>query len=201
MISVHEFSEIWIIDHSTTTAEAAGHTGGRSGKGGDLLYRWGNPRVYRAGTKADQTLFAQHNAQWIPRGLPGEGHLLVFNNGGHRPDGEYSSVDELVLPVDARGGTSSSRERRSGPKKPVWSYSAPKKSDFYASFISGTHRLPNGNTMICSGPNGTLFEVTPDKEIVWKYVNPVKGGFGPAAWRARRPPPPTRCWPHSSRTC
>ena len=71
VISVHEFSEFWIIDHSTTTAEAAGHTGGRSGKGGDLLYRWGNPRVYRAGTKADQTLFAQHNAQWIPPGLPG----------------------------------------------------------------------------------------------------------------------------------
>ena len=104
VVSVHEFSEIWIIDHSTTTALAAGHTGGRSGKGGDLLYRWGNPRVYRAGTKADRTLFAQHNAQWIPSGLPGEGHMLVFNNGGQRPDGSYSSVDELVLPVDGQGG-------------------------------------------------------------------------------------------------
>ena len=62
VISVHEFSEIWVIDHSTTKTEAAGHAGGRSGKGGDLLYRWGNPRVYRAGTKADQALFAQHNA-------------------------------------------------------------------------------------------------------------------------------------------
>ncbi len=69
-----------------------------------------------------------------------------------------------------------------GPRQPVWSYSAPKKSDFYAFFISGTHRLPNGDTMICSGPNGTLFEVTPDKELVWKYVNPVKGGFGPGGF-------------------
>jgi hypothetical protein len=182
VISVHEFSEIWVIDHSTTTAEAAGHTGGRSGKGGDLLYRWGNPRVYRAGTKADQTLFAQHNAQWIPRGLPGEGHLLVFNNGGHRPDGSYSSVDELVTPVDERGRYRSEPGAAYGPKNPAWSYSAPKKSDFYAFFISGAHRLPNGNTFICSGPNGTLFEVTPDQKLVWKYVNPVKGGFGPGAF-------------------
>ena len=118
VVSVHEFSEIWIIDHSTTTAEAAGHTGGRSGKGGDLLYRWGNPRVYRAGTKADQTLFAQHNAQWIPRGLPGEGHMLVFNNGGQRPDGSYSSVDELVLPVDGQGRYTREPGASYGPKKP-----------------------------------------------------------------------------------
>jgi hypothetical protein len=58
----------------------------------------------------------------------------------------------------------------------VWSYSAPKKTDFYSSFISGTQRLPNGNTLICSGANGTIFEVTPEKAIVWKYVNPVKDG-------------------------
>ena len=61
-VSVWKFSEFWIIDHSTTTAEAASHQGGRGGKGGDLLYRWGNPRTYRAGTKADQKLFSQHNA-------------------------------------------------------------------------------------------------------------------------------------------
>ena len=72
-MSVCAFSEFWIIDHGTTTAQAAGHTGGRRGRGGDLLYRWGNPRAYRAGTKADRKLFAQHNAHWIPKGLPGAG--------------------------------------------------------------------------------------------------------------------------------
>jgi hypothetical protein len=175
-VSVHAFSEFWIIDHSTTTAEAASHAGGRSGKGGDLLYRWGNPRAYRAGTKADQKLFAQHNAHWIPKGHPGEGHVLVFNNGGGRSDGSYSSVDELVLPVDSQGRYAAKPGTAYGPDQPAWSYTAPKKPDFYSSFISGTQRLPNGNTLICSGANGTVFEVTPEKEIVWKYVNPVKRG-------------------------
>jgi hypothetical protein len=191
-LSIHEFSEFWIIDHSTTTAEAAGHKGGRSGKGGDLLYRWGNPRLYRAGTKADQTLFAQHNANWIRPGLKGAGHMLVFNNGARRPDGSYSSVDEIELPVDEHGHYSLEPGKAFGPKNAIWSYSAPKKTDFFATFISGTHRLPNGNTMICSGPNGTLFEVTPNKEIVWKYINPVKGGFGPGNFGPGGPGGPQR---------
>jgi Arylsulfotransferase (ASST) len=173
-VSVHAFSEFWILDHSTTTAEAAGHAGGRSGKGGDLLYRWGNPRAYRAGTKANQKLFSQHNAHWIPRGLPGEGHLLVFNNGNGRADGSYSSVDELILPVDSQGRYASKPGTAYGPEQPVWSYAAAKKTEFYSTYISGAQRLANGNTLICSGANGTIFEVTPQKEIVWKYVNPVK---------------------------
>ncbi len=178
-LSVRGFSEVWIIDHSTTTAEAAGHTGGRSGRGGDLLYRWGNPRAYRAGTAADQKLFHQHNAHWIAQGRPGEGHLLVFNNGMRRPGGEYSSVEELVLPVDAEGRYARAGGAPFGPDRPVWSYAAPKKSDFYSAVISGAQRLPNGDTLICSGGNGTLFEVTADGDVVWKYVNPVKPTMGP----------------------
>jgi Arylsulfotransferase (ASST) len=178
VVSVHAFSEFWIIDHSTTTAEAASHSGGRSGKGGDLLYRWGNPRAYRAGSNADQRLFAQHNAHWIPKGLPGEGHILVFNNGGRRHDGSYSSVDEIVLPVDSQGHYSRKPGTAFGPSKAVWSYTAPKKEEFYSMLISGAQRLANGNTLICSGINGTIFEVTPEKEVVWKYVNPVKAGPG-----------------------
>jgi hypothetical protein len=174
MMSIHEFSEIWVIDHSTTTAEAASHKGGKSGKGGDLLYRWGNPRAYRAGTIKDQKLFHQHNAHWIPRGLPGEGHVLIFNNGMRRPGGAYSTVDEIVPPVDQSGHYAHKPGTAYGPDKPVWSYSAPKRIDFYASFISGANRLPNGNTLICEGPTGTIFEVTPNKEVVWKYLNPVK---------------------------
>jgi hypothetical protein len=180
-LSVWKFSEFWVIDHSTTTAEAAGHRGGRGGKGGDLLYRWGNPRAYRAGTKADQKLFSQHNAHWIPNGLPGAGHILVFNNGVQRPGGGYSSVDELVLPVDSRGRYLVKPGTAWGPDRPIWRYTAPKKDEFFSWFISGAQRLANGNTLICAGAYGTVFEVTPGKEVVWKYVNPAKRGtpFGP----------------------
>jgi hypothetical protein len=179
IVSSPHFSEFWIIDHSTTTKEAAGHTGGRSGKGGDLLYRFGNPLAYRAGTKKDQRLFSQHNAHWIPPGLPGAGHVMVFNNGNERPDGNYSSVDELVLPVDAEGKYARDSKGAFETAKLIWSYTAPKKNDFYSFFISGAQRLPNGSTLICSGANGTVFEVTPpDNQIVWKYVNPVEGSMG-----------------------
>jgi hypothetical protein len=121
-VSVWTFSEFWIIDHGTMTSQAASHTGGRGGRGGDLLYRWGNPRAYRAGTKADRKLFSQHNAHWIPRGLPGAGHLLLFNNGGERADGSYSSVDELVLPADSQGRYTRQPGKAYGPDQPVWSY-------------------------------------------------------------------------------
>jgi hypothetical protein len=179
MISVHGFSEFWIIDHSTTTALAAGHVGGKYGKGGDLLYRWGNPRAYGAGQATDQQLFGQHNAHCIPKGLPGAGHVLVFNNGLGRKDGVYSSVDELVLPVDAEGHYPLKAGTAFGPDKAPWVYTAPNKSDFYASIISGAQRLPNGNTLICSGTNGRVFEVTPKNEIVWKLdVSALTGGFG-----------------------
>ncbi len=175
MLSVFEFSELWIIDHGTKTAEAAGHEGGKSGKGGDLLYRWGNPRSYRAGTVKDQKLFGQHNAHWIDKGLPGEGHVLIFNNGARRVGGAYSSVDEIVPPVDAKGRYERAEGKAFGPDKTTWTYVAPKRTDLYAPFISGAQRLANGDTLICSGTNGTLIEVNAKDETVWKYVNPAKG--------------------------
>jgi hypothetical protein len=182
IVSSYAFSEFWIIDHSTTTAEAAGRTGGKSGQGGDLLYRWGNPAAHRAGGEADQTLFCPHNAQWIAPGLSGAGHVLIFNNGPNRPSGErYSSVDEWELPVDKDGRYARAANGAFAPPKLVWSYTAPNKTDFYATNISGAQRLPNGNTLICSGPNGRLFEVTAAKEIVWEYLVPAGGARGGAA--------------------
>jgi hypothetical protein len=174
-LSVWTFNEIWILDHSTTTEEAAGHTGGRGGKGGDLLYRWGNPIAYGRGTIEHQQLFGQHDAQWIPEGHPGAGNMMVFDNGSGRPAGRYSSVVEIKPPVDADGIYSMGAGGRFGPEKPVWQYVAPDKRSFFADFISGAHRLANGNTFICSGPRGRFFEVTASGDIVWEYKNPYSG--------------------------
>ena len=157
LLSVHNFSEVWIIDHATSTAQAAGPAG-------DLLYRWGNPQAYDGGTAADQQLFGQHDAQWIPEGCPGAGNILVFNNGTGRPGGNYSSIDEIVLPVDGSGDYASY-----GPAAPAWTYTAANPADFYAERISGAQRLSNGNTLICDGVAGTFFEVTPTGETVWTY--------------------------------
>ena len=174
MLSPRHFSEVWIIDHSTTTAEAAGSGGGNSGMGGDLLYRWGNPRAYRAGTADDQQLFWQHNPHWIPPGLAGAGNILIFNNGWEFSDFRrgYSSVEEIVPPVDGANYRLDPGVAYA-PAEPVWTYTAATPSDFFSTGISGTQRLPNGNTLICYGARGTIFEVTPAGKTVWKYVNPM----------------------------
>jgi len=172
LISLAGHSEIWIIDHSTTTEQAAGHTGGNSGKGGDILYRWGNPRTYRAGGNDDQKLFFQHDAQWIENGYPGEGNIIIFNNGLGRPDGKYSSIDVIVPPIDNNGSYNYTQGSSYEPEESVWTYTSENPIDFYASYTSGVQRLPNGNTLICNGPEGFFFEVTLDKKVVWQYTNP-----------------------------
>ncbi|MDH3892700.1 MAG: aryl-sulfate sulfotransferase [candidate division Zixibacteria bacterium] len=171
LICSRSFSEYWIIDHSTTSAEAAGHTGGYSAMGGDILYRWGNPQTYRAGSDSDQVLFVPHNAQWVPPGSPGEGNILVFNNGGDRL---YSSADEIETTVDGNGlYPQPDSGIAHGPAEMFWSYVADPPEEFHSAFLSGVERMPNGNTLICSGRPGILFEVTADSDVVWQYVNPV----------------------------
>jgi hypothetical protein len=172
VLSSRNLSEIWIIDHSTTTAEAATHNGGARGHGGDLLYRWGNPQAYDRGTPADQHLFGQHDIQWIPDGYPGAGNFLVFNNGLGRTGNPWSSVEEFTPPVDSNGDYSLVPSAAYGPASEVWSYSDTAAS-FYADHISGAERMQNGNTLICDGPAGRLFEVDPAGTIVWDWTNPL----------------------------
>lgn len=188
LLSIHEFSEIWIIDHSTTTAEAASHQGGRCKMRGDLLYRWGNPQAYRNGSNADRRLFAQHCAHWIPKGYPGAGHVVLFNNGGQRPGGTYSSVDEIELPLQSDGRYARQEYMPYGPDRATWSYTAPDKGSFFAMNISGAQRLPNGNTLVCYGTAAVLFEVTAGKDTVWRIALPNRGpGGGPGGFGPPRP--------------
>jgi hypothetical protein len=173
VISNRHLNEIWIIDHSTTSEEAVGHSGGNSGKGGDILYRWGNPQAYRAGVAADQKMFGQHDAQWIKSGLMGEDNILVFNNGIDRPEGNYSSVEEIISPVDESGHYPPlSPGTAHGPAEQAWIYIAEPPESFFSGNVSGAQRLANGNTLICSGKNGRFFEITPENNIVWEYINP-----------------------------
>ena len=193
LVSTRTFGEIWIIDHSTTTAEAAGHTGGNSGMGGDLLYRWGNPEAYDRGIEDDRVLYGQHDAQWVEPGLPGAGNITVFNNDAGVPSGSsFSSVVEIAPPVDGSNYTLDAGQPY-GPATPVWTFTTIPPADMYSSIMCGTHRLPNGNTFITLSPQGNLLEVNALGTFVWKYVNPV-GSFGPleqgesgtSIWRAHR---------------
>lgn len=176
LISLNASSEIIIVDHSTTMEESKGHNGGKYGKGGDILYRWGNPQCYQAGNRMDQQLFNQHSVNFL-RNVPGDGNVLVFNN-GRIPDRQWSSVDEIELPELTRNSgeyVKNLKKNRFGPKEPKWHF-GPKpnhRDSFWCTHISGVQRLPNGNTLITMGPQGIVFEVTSDGEEVWRYVSPV----------------------------
>lgn len=180
LLSVHNFSEIWIIDHSTSTREAAGRRGGRYNVGGDLLYRWGNPEAYGRGDSDDQILFVQHDARWIPDGFPGAGNILVFNNGAGRSDGDYSTVEELTPVQRADGGYVLPNNRPFGPRDVVWRFPEVPDPSFFASHVSGAQRLSNGNTLITNGPSGIFFEVDADGNEVWRY------DYGRSVFRVER---------------
>jgi hypothetical protein len=134
----------------------------------------------------DQQFFNQHDVHWIPKGRPGAGHIMVFNNGPYRSDGDYSTVDEIAPPVDEMGNYNLEKGKAFGPDKPVWTYQAPDKTQFFSMHISGAERQPNGNTLICSGAFGVMFEVTPDKEVIWRCA--YTGAEGPNGPDAKSPP-------------
>ena len=172
VISARHHNEIFIIDHSTTTAEAASHSGGNSEKGGDILYRWGNPQVYDRGTASDQQLNGQHGVNWIPEGYPGEGNLLLFNNNYEIGDGviivNESAVHEIIPPMDANGNYTIGAGAAFGPSSPTWTHIG----NFHSNVQSGAFRLPNGNTLITVADDHRMLEVTSTGSTVWDYTHP-----------------------------
>ena len=170
VLSVHNNNEIWVINHDTSTSEAAGSEG-------DLLYRWGNPEAF--GESGSQVLYGQHDANWIdPESA--SSNVILFNNGNPRSRA-YSNVLELeIFPYSF------------GEAEIVWEYgSSSGDESFFSSRISGAQRLENGNTLICSGAEAWFFEVTSDGKKVWEYKNPYgtslpNGGYVTDVFRAER---------------
>lgn len=181
-LSVPHFDELWIIDHSTTTAEAASSNGGLSGMGGDLLFRWGNPAAYSMGGPADQQLYFNHDVHWV--GLrrgdgvgpvdPDYGKLAVFNN---RVGSDFSRAHLLVPVFDTvswsypLGG-----DGTWGPADFDWTYERTPPQDMYSTGLSSVQKLPNGNSLFCVGREGISFEVAPDDSVIWSYTTPLQGG-------------------------
>jgi hypothetical protein len=170
MVCSYYFNELWVIDHATSKAAVTGHTGGARNKGGDLLYRWGNPEAYGRGTPNDRKLFSPHDPHWIAPGYPGQGRIVIYNNGSGR---NYSTVEEIDPPIDAQGNYLPIGTGPFAPSSAYWQYKAPNPPDFYSPIISGAERLSGGNTLICEGTKGKLFEVDNQGNILWEYVNPV----------------------------
>lgn len=159
--SSHYMNEIYVIDHSTTTAEAATHSGGNSGMGGDFLYRWGKPSNYN--TPGSQYFYVVHCAKWVPAGYPGEGNLLAFNNGTNT---QSSKVAEIVPPIDSTGHYYRTPGQAFGPAAPVWTYSA---AGFYSDHLGSCQRLPNGNTFCDEATSGDFVEVSSTGQSLWTY--------------------------------
>ncbi len=176
ILSVRKMSEIVIIDHSTTTEEAAGSTGGNAGKGGDILYRWGNPENYGRGTSEDRILYFQHNPNWITEGEH-TGKIICYNNGLDRPGvdfySNYSTVPIIAPTMDNDGNYVLEAGAAYEPAVAPIEYSeVHTNTAFFSDYTSGAEVLPNGNIFITEGIDGRLLEINPAGELVWEYTVP-----------------------------
>jgi Arylsulfotransferase (ASST) len=157
------------------------------GRDGSIVWRMGPDFSQSDALRAIGQMIGQHHAHFIPKGLPGAGNLLVFDNGGPSGYGDASPVAPRGSDVFARPN---SRVLEIDPValKLVWSYSSP--GQFFSTNISGAQRLPNGNTLVTEGAGGRVFEVTRDSKVVWEYMNPYFMGprSSNAVYRAYRLP-------------
>jgi len=160
---------------------------------GDFIYRFGNPSAYQQGEapsfmqQGNQQMWGSHNIEWIKEGRPGFGNFTIFDNGCYDPRGQRSTILEInpyIAGIDGETGEPIISDVYVNPpdagyqpngisNQVVWSYSSREPNSLQSTNASGTQRLPNGNTFICSSRSGHLFEITPDGEVVWEYVNPM----------------------------
>ncbi|MEY8352671.1 aryl-sulfate sulfotransferase [Lachnospiraceae bacterium 54-53] len=149
-------------------------------KTGKIVWKLG-PDYSGADTAHLGWIIGQHHAHIIPRGLPGEGNLLVFDNGGwggyglpnpSSPFGQKNALRDYSRVLEIDPATLKIRweytPMSAGFQAPMDSYR------FYSPYISSAQRLPNGNTLITEGADGRIFEVTEEHELVWEYISPYK---------------------------
>ena len=199
--------ELYVVDHDGTFVAGdpkAGITKAASAAG-DFLYRFGDPARYAQGdpprilenwdsaTSGHKQMGGSHHASWIPTGLPGAGHIMVFNNGQYlyqrTPE---SSVLEINPFLDASGRDTGKyvnppdagyrretydhdthNQPRQISKQVVACCRSVNSHGCFSHIGSSGQRLPNGNTFVCSDTEGHFFEVTDKGELVWEYINPV----------------------------
>ena len=85
------------------------------------------------------------------------GNILVFDNRGNIIYSNVFEFNPLTHEI-------------------VWEYKGDSKNPFFIKTCGTNQRLANGNTLITESNKGRAFEVTPDKEIVWEFLNPNRAG-------------------------
>jgi hypothetical protein len=170
LITARHLSELLIIDHSTTLSEASGHTGGNSGMGGDFIYRWGNPQVYQGGSPSDQKLHLPHDGKWVNQGFPNAGKLTVFNNQG---DGVSTNSSVHVIAPEIVANVYQMNSNKYLPEDYQWSWTGSVLGQtFSESKKCGMMELENGNHLVCTTSNGSIFEIDQNDQVIWVYRNP-----------------------------
>jgi hypothetical protein len=160
VVSSHNMNEHFIIDHSTTTAQAATHTGGNSGKGGDFLYRWGNPTSYGA---TGTTIFnVTHDAHWVPADCPKAGWLAGMNN-----KGVSSSQSSIDMWQPTWNGTSYTIT--TGQAYAPSTYGYRHQCSGYTSNMGNSQQLTNGNMLVCLATAGKIYEIDSNGNNLWTY--------------------------------
>ena len=172
-LSVRKISEVVIIDHSTTLEESRTGAGGKYGKGGDILYRWGNPQNYGQGSQIDRVLYYQHNPNWIKYG-PYKGALIIYNNGLNRPgttfSNRYSNVEIVTTDITADGSYLKEDDAPFRPMSSTLTLSGKESElDFYSGYTSGATILPNGHVYITVGVSLDFMEVDLQGNKKWAY--------------------------------
>lgn len=199
--------EFYVIDHDNTfiAGDPNGSIALAASGAGDFLYRFGDPARYDQGdppsiledwtssTTGTKQIGGSHDIQWIDPGLPGEGHLLVFNNGQYLFERTPQSyIVEINGYLDSAGNDTGNyvnppeagyymwelpkdthKAKKQMSNQITWIYHSKSNQGFFSHIGSGCQRLPNGNTLICAMTEGHIYEVTSEGDLVWEYINPI----------------------------